>query len=77
MSSLIHTKMRYEIDEDAAWDYIRHGYLPWNKSFFLGQCRQIPKIEPDPSIDLNTIISDAVWLSRSWSLPLRTTAAPC
>lgn len=46
----------YEIDYDAAWDYIRDGYLLPPRTILKGRTKLPPAVLPDVSVDLDNIV---------------------
>lgn len=55
--SSIYTGIGHELDEDAAWDYIRNGYLLSPRTVLKGRTKLPQSIVPPKTIDLTTIYS--------------------
>lgn len=56
MSSSLYTGIGYEIDKDAAWDYIRNGYLLGPRTVLRGRVKNPQFIRP-LKIDLESVSS--------------------
>jgi len=55
MGSCAYTGIGYELDQDAAWDYIHDGYLLGPRTVLKGRTKLPPSILPAISVDLSKI----------------------
>lgn len=53
--SYTYTGTGYELDTDAAWDYIRDGYLLWPRTVLKGRTKQPSFLSPAVSVDISKL----------------------